>query len=158
VSFFIGSDPFQRILIFILFYKVKNIEITVSSANLLASAVDQRKARTTQTRTIQRTKVRNPKSKIKMLATLTIHLHLPTCASLKEKRGRIKPLISRLHREFNVSVAEMDLQDAWQEAVIGCAMINSDAVTLRQSLQSVAKWVEANWEDGQVIDEKIEII
>ena len=46
-----------------------------------------------------------------MLATLTIHLHLPACSSLKEKRGRIKPLMARLHREFNVSVAEMDLQD-----------------------------------------------
>jgi uncharacterized protein YlxP (DUF503 family) len=93
-----------------------------------------------------------------MLATITIHLHLPACASLKEKRGRIKPLISRLHREFNVSVAEMDLQDKWQEAVIACAMVNSDAVTLQQSMQSVAKWVEANWEDGQIIDEKIEIV
>ena len=93
-----------------------------------------------------------------MLATLTLHLRLPLCASLKEKRGRIKPFMSRLHREFNVSVAEMDLQDKWQETVIVCAMVNSDAVTLRQSLQSVAKWVEANWEDGQIIDEKIEII
>jgi uncharacterized protein YlxP (DUF503 family) len=67
-------------------------------------------------------------------------------------------MIARLHREFNVSAAEMDLQDKWQEAVIACAMVNSDAVILRQSLQSVAKWVEANWEDGQIIDERIEII
>jgi len=93
-----------------------------------------------------------------MLATLTIHLHLPTCASLKEKRGRIKPLISRLHREFNVSAAEMDLQDKWQEAVIVCAMAGNDAAQLGRSMQSVAKWVEANWEDGQVIDQKIEIV
>jgi hypothetical protein len=93
-----------------------------------------------------------------MIAILTIHLHLPACSSLKEKRGQLKPLISRLHREFNVSVAEMDLQDKWQEAVIACAMVNSDAVILQQSLQSVAKWVEGNWEDGQVIEEKIEII
>ena len=93
-----------------------------------------------------------------MLATLTIHLHLPGCASLKEKRGRIKPLMARLHREFNVSVAEMDLQDKWTETVIACAMINSEAVVLRQSLQSVAKWVEANWTDGDVIDQKIEIV
>ncbi|MCE9646553.1 MAG: DUF503 domain-containing protein [Chloroflexi bacterium] len=93
-----------------------------------------------------------------MLSTLTIHLHLPTCASLKEKRGRIKPLLSRLHREFNISVAEMGLQDQWQESLIMCAMVNSDVVTLQQSLQNVAKWVEANWEDGQVIDEKIEVI
>jgi len=93
-----------------------------------------------------------------MLATLTIHLHLPACSSLKEKRGRIKPLIARLHREFNVSVAEIDLNDKWQEAVIGCAMIGNDSSHLQQSMQSVAKWAEANWEDGQVMDEKIEII
>ena len=93
-----------------------------------------------------------------MLATLTIHLHLPICSSLKEKRGRIKPLMARLRREFNVSVAEMDLQDQWQEAVIGCAMIGNDHVYLEQSMQSVAQWVHANWQDGQVIDEKIEIV
>ena len=93
-----------------------------------------------------------------MLATLIIHLHLPTCASLKEKRGRIKPFMARLRREFNVSVAEMDLQDTWQEAVIACAMIGNDSAHLQQSMQNVAKWVDANWEDGQVIDEKMEII
>ena len=93
-----------------------------------------------------------------MIATLTIHLHLPACASLKEKRGRIKPLISRLHREFNVSVAEMDLQDKWQEAVIVCAMVNSDTAHLQRSLQTVAKWVEGHWSDGDVIEQRIEVL
>ncbi len=93
-----------------------------------------------------------------MLATLTVHLHLPTCASLKEKRGRIKPLMSRLRREFNISVAEMDLQDQWQEAVIGCAMIGSGRGNLEAAMQSVAKWVEANWPDGMVVEQKIEIV
>ena len=93
-----------------------------------------------------------------MLAQLTIRLHFPACASLKEKRGRLKPLLARLRREFNVSVAEMDLQDKWTEAVIACALVNSDAVVARQSLQIVAKWVQANWTDGDVMDEKIEIL
>lgn len=93
-----------------------------------------------------------------MIGVLTIHLHLPACSSLKEKRGRLKPLIARLHREFNVSVAEMDLHDMWQEAVIACALVNSDAAHIQRSLQSVGKWVEANWPDGQVIDQKIEIV
>jgi hypothetical protein len=93
-----------------------------------------------------------------MLGQLTIHLHLPACTSLKEKRGRIKPLLARLHREFNVSVAEMDLQDTWQEAIIACAMINSDAAFLQRSLQQVTRWVESNWPDGEVIDQKIEIL
>ncbi len=93
-----------------------------------------------------------------MIGTLTIHLHLPACSSLKEKRGRIKPLIARLHREFNVSVAEMDLQDKWQEAVIACAMVGNDAAQLQRSLQSVAKWVEANWPDGQIMDRTMELM
>ncbi len=93
-----------------------------------------------------------------MLATLTIHLHLPGCASLKEKRGRIKPLIARLRREFNLSVAEIDLQDSWQETVIGCAIIGGERAFLESALQTVARWVEANWRDGDVIEQKIEII
>lgn len=93
-----------------------------------------------------------------MLGQLTIHLHLPACSSLKEKRGRLKPLLARLHKEFNVSVAEMDLQDKWTKAVIACALVNSDAVVVRQSLQSVAKWVESHWTDGDVIEQKLEIV
>ena len=93
-----------------------------------------------------------------MLATLTIHLHLPGCASLKEKRGAIKPLIARLRREFNLSVAEIDLQDAWQETVIGCAMIGSERAFLESALQTVARWVESNWRDGDVIEQKIEMV
>ena len=93
-----------------------------------------------------------------MLATLTIHLHLPACTSLKEKRGRIKPLIARLRREFNISVAEMHLQDQWQEAVIGCAMIGNERGHLESALQAVAKWVEGNWTDGDVIEQKIQIV
>ena len=92
-----------------------------------------------------------------MIATLTIHLHLPACASLKEKRRRLKPLIARLHREFNVSVAEMDLQDHWQQAVIVCAMVGSEHGHVESALQTVAKWVEGNWTDGDVIEERIEV-
>ena len=93
-----------------------------------------------------------------MIATLTIHLHLPGCASLKEKRGRIKPFIARLHREFNVSVAEMDRQDKWDEAVIVCAMVGNERGYLHSALQNVANWVEGNWTDGDVWDSKIELL
>jgi uncharacterized protein len=93
-----------------------------------------------------------------MVGVLTIQLHLPGCRSLKEKRSIIKPFITRLRREFNVSAAEMDKQDAWQQAVIACGMMGNDAAHLERSLQAVARWVESNWPDGDVIEEKIEII
>ena len=92
-----------------------------------------------------------------MVAVLTLHLHLPGCASLKEKRGRLKPLLARLHRQFNVSAAEMDLQDRWQEALVACAMVGNDAAFLRSAMETVRKWAQANWPDGEVLDVKVEI-
>jgi len=93
-----------------------------------------------------------------MIGILTLHLHLPGCASLKEKRGRLKPLLARLHRQFNVSAAELGLQDKWQEAVIACGMVNSDKAHIQRSLQAVIGWVEKNWPDVQVFEEYIELL
>ncbi len=93
-----------------------------------------------------------------MIGILTLHLHLPGCASLKEKRGRLKPLLARLHRQFNTSTAEMGLQDKWQETMIACGMVGNDSAYLRSALEAVRKWVEANWPDGDVLDTKIELL
>lgn len=93
-----------------------------------------------------------------MIGVLTFHLHLPGCASLKEKRGRIKPLLARLHKEFNLSTAEVGLQDAWQETVIACAMLGNETDHLQTALETVRRWVEANWPDGDVIDTQAEFI
>jgi uncharacterized protein len=92
-----------------------------------------------------------------MIGILTIHLHFPGCASLKEKRGRLKPLLARLHRQFNVSAAEMDLQDKWQEAIIACGMVGNDPAYLQSALETIRKWAEANLPDGDVLDTKIEL-
>jgi uncharacterized protein len=93
-----------------------------------------------------------------MVGILTLHLEIPGCASLKEKRGRLKPLLVRLHRQFNLSAAEMGLQDKWQETVIACGMVGNDRVHLEQSLQAVIRWLESNWPDMQLMDEQIELI
>ena len=93
-----------------------------------------------------------------MIGVLTLHLYLPGCTSLKEKRGRLKPLLVRMHREFNVSVAEMDRQDMWQESVVACALVSNESAHLQRSLQNVAGWVEKNWVDLTIVNHKIEII
>ena len=92
-----------------------------------------------------------------MIGILTLHLHLPGCASLKEKCGRLKPLIARLHREFNISVAEMGLQDQWKAAIVSCGMVGNDSAHLQSALETVRKWIEAHWSDGDVLDTKIEL-
>jgi uncharacterized protein YlxP (DUF503 family) len=89
---------------------------------------------------------------------LTLQMQLPGCKSLKEKRSRLKPLINRLHREFNVSAAELDQQDDWDSATIGCALISNDSQYVFSFLQSIIHWINKNWPDIALVDDHIEII
>jgi uncharacterized protein YlxP (DUF503 family) len=92
------------------------------------------------------------------IGVLTLHIHLPGCRSLKEKRGRLKPLINRLHKEFNISVAEMDHLDNWGDSIIACALISNDNGHTQRSLQNVTRWIEKNWPDVLLVSDDIEII
>ncbi len=91
------------------------------------------------------------------LGMLTLLLHIPGCTSLKEKRSRLKPLLARLHREFNVSVAEVSHLDAWQEVEVACALVANDPAHIQRSLQKIVDWVESYWPDVEVSDEQLEI-
>lgn len=91
------------------------------------------------------------------VATLILHFQLPACMSLKEKRSQLKPILARLHREFNVSVAEVDRQDHWQEAVLAVGMVGSDAAFLQRALQEVLHFTERSWPDAPLVDHRIEI-
>ncbi len=92
------------------------------------------------------------------LGMLTLHIHISGCTSLKEKRSRLKPLLARLHREFNVSAAEMDLHDAWQEAVIACALVSNDHKHTQRTLQKIIHWIENNRQDIILVEERLEIL
>ena len=91
------------------------------------------------------------------LGLLKLYIEIPGCKSLKEKRSRLKPLLARLHREFNVSAAELDFNDSWNRALIGCAALSNDPNHTHQQLQQVAEWVEQNWPDVQVFDQQISL-
>ncbi|MEW6718552.1 MAG: DUF503 domain-containing protein [Chloroflexota bacterium] len=92
------------------------------------------------------------------IGVLTLHLHLPGCTSLKAKRQRLKPLLARLHREFNISVAEMDCQDVWQNAVIVCALVSNDNGHTQRTLQQVHTWIETHWPDVSIIGDQLDTI
>jgi uncharacterized protein YlxP (DUF503 family) len=92
------------------------------------------------------------------IGVLRMHIYLPGSDSLKAKRKRLKPIIARLHREFNVSVSEVDMNDKWADSVLGCALISTDTATLQRSLQKIAGWLDKNWPDIDLMGEEIEVI
>ncbi|MGI9039823.1 MAG: DUF503 domain-containing protein [Gemmatimonadales bacterium] len=77
-----------------------------------------------------------------ILAITTWDLHLPSCHSLKEKRGVLKPLTVGLRRTLNVSVAEIGHQDLWQRAEIACAVIGSARPVVDEVLRAADRMVE----------------
>jgi uncharacterized protein len=89
---------------------------------------------------------------------LTLHIHLPGCSSLKEKRRRLKPLLVRLHREFNISVAEVEDQDFWQSATLLCALVGTEKGHIQRSLQRIVHWIESYWPDVEVVSDQIELV
>lgn len=92
------------------------------------------------------------------VAVLTLRLRLPGCASLKDKRSRIKPILARLHREFNLSTAELDSQDMHHEAVLGFATISADSSQNTRLLQQAAGYVESHFPDVEVLEDHIKLI
>lgn len=85
-----------------------------------------------------------------MVTMCTIKLILPGCGSLKEKRSLIQPLLSRLHKEFNISVSEIGLQDVWQSSWIGCVLISNDANHNSQVLNKMVDFIGFNFPEMQV--------
>jgi uncharacterized protein YlxP (DUF503 family) len=87
-----------------------------------------------------------------------IELHLSAVESLKDKRSIVKSLTARLHREFNVSCAEIDRHDVWKSAVLGVAIMSTAAGHAQGVLESIVRWIELNRPDVMIVDHSIEII
>jgi uncharacterized protein YlxP (DUF503 family) len=93
-----------------------------------------------------------------IIGTGVIELHLPGNGSLKGKRSILKNLKARLHKEFNVSCAEIDLHDVWQSAALGIAVVSTSPAHAERVIESVVAWVEQNRPDIDVVGYTIEII
>ncbi len=89
---------------------------------------------------------------------LTIEIYIPGLTSLKEKRGVVKPLVARLRKEFNVSVAEIEDQDQLGHSVLGVAAASASPDYVHGLLQRVADSV-GEWRlDAELVDYSIELL
>lgn len=92
-----------------------------------------------------------------VIGVCKIVLSLDEVFSLKEKRHIVKSIVERLRSRFNASVAEVELQDLWKNAVIGITCISNETGVADSMLASMVNFVE---NDGRavVVDYSTEII
>jgi len=93
-----------------------------------------------------------------VIGACTIKLYLPGNDSLKGKRSVLKSMMSRLRREFNVSVAEVDLHDIWQTAIIGVVCVSNRQDYAHGLLAQVVEWIESHRLDVQLVDYEMEML
>ncbi len=74
-----------------------------------------------------------------MIAYLTLELRIEHARSLKDKRQVVRSLKDRLRHSFNVSVAELDSDGAWQRATIGVVSISGSKDYLDGLMRSVER-------------------
>jgi uncharacterized protein YlxP (DUF503 family) len=73
-------------------------------------------------------------------AAVRIEFRLPECHSLKAKRRVLRPMVDHLRRRMELSVAEVDHQDAWQRTALGIAVVAPQASRLDTIVDSLRRW------------------
>ena len=76
-----------------------------------------------------------------------VELRLPHAHSLKDKRQVVKSLVEGSRRRFGVSASEVGRQDSWQRAVLGFAVVASNAGLAESVLDDVDRFV---WSRNEV--------
>ena len=92
------------------------------------------------------------------IGVCTIELRLPGNSSLKGKRSVVKSITTRVSREFNVSIAEVEGQDVWQRAVLGVSCVSPSAEYAHRQLERVVEWIESRRPDVELFDYRIEML
>jgi len=93
-----------------------------------------------------------------VIGVCTLVLDIPGSHSLKDKRRVVKSILAKVRNQFNVSIAEVDANDAWQSAVVGIACVSNDAAYAHGLLTKIVETITNTRFDAQVAEYNIEIL
>jgi uncharacterized protein YlxP (DUF503 family) len=87
-----------------------------------------------------------------------VRLRLPENHSLKGKRQVVKSVTQRVKNKYDVSIAEVDDQDAWQVVTLGISCVSESAQHANEVLSKVVGYIEKSRFDVEMLDYDLEII
>ena len=92
-----------------------------------------------------------------MVGTLKLSLHIHSSQSLKEKRKVVKSIVAKVHKKFNVSIAEVGSNDKWQMVELGIGAVGNDRRFVNSVLDNILSFLDSLYL-GEIIDSNIEIL
>jgi uncharacterized protein len=84
------------------------------------------------------------------VATLRLAIRVRDCHSARVKRRRVRAIVEKLHRHFNVSVAEVDLREHPDEVVLAAAAVAETRREAREPLGRIA--------DAMAVHPRVELL
>jgi uncharacterized protein YlxP (DUF503 family) len=79
-----------------------------------------------------------------LVAVALLELHIEYAQSLKEKRMVVKSLKDKLRHRFEISVAEVGLQDVHQRARLGLSFVTGSRDMAQSLLAKIENFVDGN--------------
>ena len=93
-----------------------------------------------------------------IFAVMILDLKLADCRSLKEKRSILKPLLNKLRKQFNVSAAEVDKNDLWNETIVACGLISNEKRAAESCLAGIPDFINKYFSEIEILSHSIQFI
>ena len=91
------------------------------------------------------------------VGVLSVEMHLPTAASLKDKRREVRRLKAGLENRLSFSVAEVGAHDLWQRATISAAIVTREAGEAQRLVDQALAWLDTDPE-VQMVDRRRSVV
>lgn len=92
-----------------------------------------------------------------IVGTCEIKLMIFESNSLKDKRQIIKSIIGKIQSRYNVSIAEIGLNDSWKTSIIGFACVTNDSAHANQIIYKIIKFIDGD-SRVEILEHNIEIL
>jgi len=77
-----------------------------------------------------------------VVGVMRLTIYITESHSLKEKRGVLRKIKSRVRNEFNVSIAECEEHDLWQKTQLGICQVGTDQAYIDGALRAVVRFID----------------
>lgn len=92
------------------------------------------------------------------VAVARVEIHIPSAASLKDKRRVVQSVSKRLRNQFPVSVAEIEAQEQWGLAVLGIVAVSGSAGHAREVIDAALRYLDRARLDADVGTVEVDVI
>lgn len=92
-----------------------------------------------------------------LIGVCRVTISIPESFSLKEKRKVKRSIVDRVRAKFNVSIAEVESQEIWNELVLGISMVSTESKHIYEVMSEIIKLIEEQ-KEAELIDYEIDIL